>query len=498
MTEVPASDWKFGYDAKGSHPSLSAKTDAEKNVIEQISNTLRNKMEKHQINECEPQKTGRSTANINSDYDSSNTSYIPSTSISSPNESSNEFREVDCDYSHYELNENGEIKKRLIVKEANRKFAREYTVTGNEEDFKCLNCEIGIARKVVNGYLVSIKHECAPILYETIQTTQKECNTKNVAYSLKKLLKSLKEIQEQQSSYIKGRKRPKEENATAVESKRIRKSGTTEGQEIDLEVGEESKRSLRSATKNKQNNQNASNIVEATPSPINESNNENASGDRLNTPEPYAPSSSITVIAEDVQNEQIDEVLDNNKSVPKIDPTTFKFYLPSSSDFEKYCKMLQLDDFSHEAYKFWANEIDIKNIRPSSIPNKLYSLTSSEKTGYASLTLFLTGSETQTSTIKQTFERIYFFINMADIGNKYYGENLSQTSDSKSIGILLAEDLTKYHLQGFCQFFECRIGVFVDEKWERYGNWENENANVLTLLMKKEGEKFCPVLSLKQ
>uniref|UniRef100_A0A914QN52 Uncharacterized protein n=1 Tax=Panagrolaimus davidi TaxID=227884 RepID=A0A914QN52_9BILA len=372
---------------------------------------------------------------------------------------------------------------------------QEYTVTGNEEVFKCLNCEIGIARKVVDGYFVSIKHECAPVLYETIQTTQKECNTKNVALSLKTLLKSLKEIQEQQSSYIKGRKRPKEGNATVVESKRIRRSGTNIGQEIDLEVGEKSQRPQRSATKNKHNNQN---VVEATPSPMNKSSNENAFGDRLNTPEPYTPSSLITVTPTDVQNEPMEEILDSNKPIPKIDPTTFKFYLPSSSDFEKYCKMLQLDDFSHEAYKFWANQIDIKSISPSSIPNKLYSLTSSEKTGYASLTIFLTGSETQTSTIKQTFERIYFFKNMADIGYKYYGENLSQTSDSKTIGILLAEDLTKYHLQGFCQFFKCRIGVFVDEKWERYGIWDNENGNVLTLLMKKEGEKFFPILSLME
>uniref|UniRef100_A0A914PRW7 Uncharacterized protein n=1 Tax=Panagrolaimus davidi TaxID=227884 RepID=A0A914PRW7_9BILA len=549
-------------------------------------------------------------------FSSLNISSRPSTSMSTSD--INEFREVDCMYANYGFNENGEIKKRLIVREEDRTLAREYTVIEGEE-WKCVNCLIGKAKKNENGnFLVSSKHECAPIPLFNIQEAQNkygaknkipgrstsllsgnkqrnasqmsslnsnvqkvdENNTKNFASSttqsssteassahvtskkasipisssnyikipsnqwewgfdatghekmriivyvsndkehayeyrnggrkmfclgchvLKKYLyatrsdddipiisvppdfehicepRTLKEIREQQSSFFKkGKKRPNNEDfSTDAEhgiGKRTRRSGTNIEQDLELSAN------------------------------VEEGDNGNAFCVDSDTPEPFpsTPNSRAETLEE--QNEPMAEVSDSNVSLPKIQTyalSNCEFYYPSSGDIKKCCEKLGIT-FSQAikvlSHKFWS-QIIVTNVGPTSIPNEIYPVSSDERTGYSCISLFLTGAETNVLEIKKNFLEYYFFKNLEKMGRDYYGKDFSSISDPETIKIVLADDLTKYHLQALSNFFECRIGVFVDGNWERFGNWNDETANILTFLMKKEGDKFSPILSLMQ
>uniref|UniRef100_A0AC34G3L1 Uncharacterized protein n=1 Tax=Panagrolaimus sp. ES5 TaxID=591445 RepID=A0AC34G3L1_9BILA len=143
--------------------------------------------------------------------------------------------------------------------------------------------------------------------------------------------------------------------------------------------------------------------------------------------------------------------------------TTVRFFNPSAYEIEECCKKLNLPYFS-DAYTFWSKTV-IKEISSTSIPNQLYSVVN-ESSGFACLSLFLTGTETNASLINFNFNQKYFIKNLIEIA--------------------------------LCHFFECRIGIFADGKWERYGSWDDETANILSFLMKKDGDKFCPILSLMQ
>uniref|UniRef100_A0AC35G485 Uncharacterized protein n=1 Tax=Panagrolaimus sp. PS1159 TaxID=55785 RepID=A0AC35G485_9BILA len=548
----------------------------------------------------------------------SNISSMPSTSMSTSD--INEFREVDCMYANYGFNENGEMKKLLIVREEDRTLAREYTVIEGKE-WKCVNCLIGKAKKNENGnFLVSIKHECAPIPLVEIQEAQNkygaknkipgrsagslsgnkqrsasrmsslnsnvqkvhENNTKNFApsttqfssteassaqvastkapipvsssnhikipsnqwewgfdatghekmriivyasndkerayeyrnggrkiiclgcHKLKKSLyatrsdddipiisvppdgehickpRNLKEIREQQTTlFKKGKKRPNNKDISTVAEHGI------------------SKRTRKSVTKIEQDPELSANVEDGD--------NGNAFCDDSITPEPFPSTSNSRAETLEEQNKPMAEVSDANASLPKIQTyalsncsTNVEFYYPSSGDTKKCCEKLGIT-FSQaikvSSHKFWG-EIIVTNVGPASIPNVIYHVSSAERTGYSCFSLFLTGTVTNALEIKKNFLENYFFKNLEKMGRDYYGKDFSSISDQETIKILLADDLTKYHLQALSDFFECRIGVFVDGNWERYGNWNDETANIFTFLMKKEGDKFSPILSM--
>lgn len=93
---------------------------------------------------------------------------------------------------------------------------------------------------------------------------------------------------------------------------------------------------------------------------------------------------------------------------------------------------------------------------------------------------------------------LYIFFKFNSIfAGKYYGEDFSQMN-RRTFEILFSDTLTKFHLQAMCCYFGCRIGIFMDdEKWERYGDWDDKDANIFTFLMKKDAQRFSPILSLK-
>uniref|UniRef100_A0AC34GJ55 Uncharacterized protein n=1 Tax=Panagrolaimus sp. ES5 TaxID=591445 RepID=A0AC34GJ55_9BILA len=80
----------------------------------------------------------------------------------------------------------------------------------------------------------------------------------------------------------------------------------------------------------------------------------------------------------------------------------------------------------------------------------------------------------------------------------HYNENseslfpIDREIEGKSI---FSQTITEAHLQSLAKWFECRIGIFFEGKWTKYGNWTL--AGIPTLLMERKDGKYAPILSLK-
>lgn len=89
---------------------------------------------------------------------------------------------------------------------------------------------------------------------------------------------------------------------------------------------------------------------------------------------------------------------------------TIVFYYPSSSDLRTCCNKLGLG-YHRDAYVFWS-KFEIDKIASASVPEKRFK---SFNNGFASISLYLTGSDGHAAAVKEALNK-YFFSNMKTLG----------------------------------------------------------------------------------
>uniref|UniRef100_A0A914YST1 Uncharacterized protein n=1 Tax=Panagrolaimus superbus TaxID=310955 RepID=A0A914YST1_9BILA len=148
-------------------------------------------------------------------------------------------------------------------------------------------------------------------------------------------------------------------------------------------------------------------------------------------------------------------------------------------------------DYHHNAYAFW-NKFEIDKVSSYSVPDKLYSFPNN---GFASISLFLTGSEGYAFEIKEALNK-YFFTNMKTLGNEL-GYEISSWDHQKVAATIFSKAMVDIHFLALIHLINCRIGIFDGKMWKYYGTWNHWGKNVLTFLVVFNNGMYCPVLSLK-
>uniref|UniRef100_A0AC35F6D8 Uncharacterized protein n=1 Tax=Panagrolaimus sp. PS1159 TaxID=55785 RepID=A0AC35F6D8_9BILA len=359
------------------------------------------------------------------------------------------FRVVDLFEFEYGFNEHGEKLKRILVREPNdRKFLREYysTETGI---WQCLNCSIGTATKIDENFCVPIEHDCEPI---PLNLSKERQSTYQVLY---KALQTASPYSINNDSLL---------SRFSFENNIRRSSGNSARVTKRMSTAENAGYSNGMMT-----NKRARNSF-GQPSFLNNS---------------YTSTSSQLLGNISINGSQ--------RYQPSNPTTTVKLYKPSSFTLEKLCQKLGID-YSDNAYQFWLN-INIKQISPSSIPDEVFSVTTTINPGFSSISLFLTGSETFASKIKEDLNK-YFIVNHKTLGESL-GQDLSRLDHPLVSQTLFQESATELHFETIIHLFQCRIGIFCDGKWKRYGNWNETNADIPVFLMEKKNDNYFPILSLK-
>uniref|UniRef100_A0A914Y8X7 Uncharacterized protein n=1 Tax=Panagrolaimus superbus TaxID=310955 RepID=A0A914Y8X7_9BILA len=75
------------------------------------------------------------------------------------------------------------------------------------------------------------------------------------------------------------------------------------------------------------------------------------------------------------------------------------------------------------------------------------------------------------------------------------GHNFSQYNHENPIvrDTLFSFGLTEVHLECLSRWFDCRIGVYDEKNWKRYGNWDDGNSDAATFLITMQDGKFMPI-----
>jgi uncharacterized protein (UPF0262 family) len=335
--------------------------------------------------------------------------------------------------------------RRVIVFEANdRNYAREY---GNSDICKrCHGCyrvqkTVNLKWSEGNQLCVPINHICKPKLYSEIEQEQ--------------LL-----LQE---------KSPSRRRAATPERRSKR-------QRIDVEpMRDESDDSIDNASQEDSNIGNDWNeFIEPSTPPSNL--------DHVVSP----PIASPNQIPSPPLSDENDSELN----------TSFRFYHPSGAFLNECCEKLELA-YQLQAYRFWAN-ITISHLRRTSVPQITHTTADQQSSGFSSISLLFTGSETYALNIKNKLNT-YFLQHSAEIG-EIVGQSLTQTFNPKVIETISSNDLTDIHFVALAHWFECRIALFKDGSWKCFGKWQNSsdlqrNEYVPMIVMQSRNGKYSPIFS---
>uniref|UniRef100_A0A914YGS4 Uncharacterized protein n=1 Tax=Panagrolaimus superbus TaxID=310955 RepID=A0A914YGS4_9BILA len=462
--------------------------------------------------------------------------------------SSVEYREVDSFGYEYGFNELGEKRKRLIVYERNRAFIREYS-HNNGDKWMCVHCTNGFARKVEDNFIVTIRHNCIPILATKSKELQAQFkalsdtstpldrlsvssvnNNSSVGYIghgqnntfSSNLPSSYREVHPNNwhygyDSYGNPNKRiivRNDDNLDFGHEYRNDRNDTrclgcakngkvaaklidgnlyvppssehTCGPRIYSEIqrlqGEYKRNmgrkrgrtvfSMEAATTKRARNvvhrdDEASNSPEECDFEDSYMDNSNLEHQVLTNVEQYSPSDHVTSVS---------------------------FYAPSAFFLSKCCKELNVK-YSSEAYKFWSR-ILIEKVKFTSRPLTTCPTKEGMYHGFSSFSIYFTGNESSTAIIREMMNR-YVYNNFKSLGY-CMGHDFSQYSHETPIirEALWSFSLTEIHLECISRWFDCRIGIYEEKKWKRYGNWDDEESAAATFLMEIKDGKYNPVLAL--
>jgi hypothetical protein len=173
------------------------------------------------------------------------------------------------------------------------------------------------------------------------------------------------------------------------------------------------------------------------------------------------------------------KILGNDKSI---------FYnLPSSSQMRNASKILGLE-FNKEGQVFWNSTLQwISEFRGSSKPTEYRDIQLKKISGFASLAIFVTGSENFAFEIQEAV-KAYFFDNFVTGKSCNFEEKVVMET-------LITNDLTEIHLALFAEMINCLIGVFDGNSFKMFGSTEDEQAS--TMLLTKTAGIYAPVISIK-
>jgi hypothetical protein len=177
--------------------------------------------------------------------------------------------------------------------------------------------------------------------------------------------------------------------------------------------------------------------------------------------------------------------------------TSYRFYHPSGYFYYKCCEKLELA-YQLQAYRFWAN-IKISHLRQTSVPQITHTTADQQSSGFSSISLLMTGSEAHAEHIKKKLNT-YFLMHSAEIG-AIIGQSLTQTYNPKVIETISSNDLTDIHFIALAHWFKCRIALFKDGSWKRFGEWQNSpdlqrNGYVPMIVMERKNGIYSPIFSV--
>uniref|UniRef100_A0A914R8Z8 Uncharacterized protein n=1 Tax=Panagrolaimus davidi TaxID=227884 RepID=A0A914R8Z8_9BILA len=173
-----------------------------------------------------------------------------------------------------------------------------------------------------------------------------------------------------------------------------------------------------------------------------------------------------------------------SSTTPSDLTTTINCYKPSSFFLKKSCEKLEIEVYNEEYNIFW---FDFKKVSQNSIPENIYETFEEIYHGFECISLYFTGNEENAAFIREKINQHFYYQNSE---NPISREKEGETLFSKSI-----KDL---HFQTISKWFDCRIGIFVENNWKRFGNWTETDSDIPTMLLEmKENGKYSIIQSLK-
>jgi hypothetical protein len=486
---------------------------------------------------------------------------------------SSKYREVDATDYQYGYNEHGDVQKRLIVFEEDRRFCREYNKTETDR-WKCVNCKYGVARKDDDKFFVTFKHECNPISVRKSSQLQSEYKSKAITqgklngdggrgsvtsmsskhasedgnetashdFNLREkrpsstsafaINSSLREVPNDEWEYgfdTAGEKEKRiivfEPNTNHVYAREFRNDAAdtrclgcakdrrlharwydnklfvpyNDAHICDPRLYEDIQRKQEKIEFGKTTGRNADRILRSKRARVTAEDTDTSNSpiagdydDSYDTSEPPEPKKS-RIIKNDNTNVQ------QRFSAPKVygpsnTSTMVNYYNPSAFVIAQCCKKLNIK-YTPEAYTFWSN-IDFNHISPSSRPTKTFPTKESMYHGFSCFSLYLTGNESNTILIREMINR-FVYNNFKTLG-ECMGHDFSQLSHETPLirDTLWSFSLTEVHLECISRWFDCRIGIYGNGEWKRYGEWDIEDCDALTFLVEFKNGKYSPILSV--
>uniref|UniRef100_A0A914PIK5 Uncharacterized protein n=1 Tax=Panagrolaimus davidi TaxID=227884 RepID=A0A914PIK5_9BILA len=199
---------------------------------------------------------------------------------------------------------------------------------------------------------------------------------------------------------------------------------------------------------------------------------------------------------------KVDEIImDSNPNQQNVIPQpshatkTVTFFHPSEYYLRQTCKKLEIQE-NIEGYEF-CNRMKIKKIRISSYPFVVYQTSESKYHGFSCFSLYLTGNESNTILIREMINR-FVYNNFKTLG-ECMGHDFSKFDHETPLirDTLWSNVMTEVHFQIISRWLHCRIGIYENDAWKRYGNWKNEDSDFPTFIIELKNGKYNPILELK-
>uniref|UniRef100_A0AC35F3V5 Uncharacterized protein n=1 Tax=Panagrolaimus sp. PS1159 TaxID=55785 RepID=A0AC35F3V5_9BILA len=171
-----------------------------------------------------------------------------------------------------------------------------------------------------------------------------------------------------------------------------------------------------------------------------------------------------------IQSDEIIVAIEHQKIENLYKP--IKYSTPAETFLKECCKELGLKFMSKKCLRLLSN-IKITTITSNSKPATIFS--ANDKSGFGCFSLFFTGTEKSTLVIRRKVRE-----KMMDDLVKF---------DEEKLKTIMCYVLTTKDLETIVQWFKCRIMVYCNEAWTKYGDWNNfggESCVPLFVLEKKE------------
>uniref|UniRef100_A0AC34F4A6 Uncharacterized protein n=1 Tax=Panagrolaimus sp. ES5 TaxID=591445 RepID=A0AC34F4A6_9BILA len=149
---------------------------------------------------------------------------------------------------------------------------------------------------------------------------------------------------------------------------------------------------------------------------------------------------------------------------------SFKYFSPSEHFLDECCEKLGLKFNAEEYFTNFRFKIKITQISSDSKPDTILEL--NDKSGFGCLSMLFTGTEQHTQAIWKELNGKVF---------KFYDDM------NKIQNVIASKILTDEHLEIIVSWLKCRILIYCNGTWKKYGIWNSEAEDVpLFVLEKKE------------